>query len=121
MRQASHEHRRRAGIDGPQKQSDNGHGNGISHNVGHKPHQELEGDGSDDETVHKDLFADSLGRGREKEATECDASPETGRDVAHGRGISTTRVDQEGNHPTGDGHLGTLVGEDEGRSEKNNS
>ncbi|KND91900.1 hypothetical protein TOPH_03574 [Tolypocladium ophioglossoides CBS 100239] len=112
-RHAAHEDCHGARVDGSQQQADDGHGHGVAHDVGHPPHEHLEGDGADDEPVDEDLLADALRRAGQAEAAEGDARPEASRDVAHRRRVAAARVDEERDDPARDGHLGALVREDE--------
>lgn len=110
----------RTGIHGAQQQADDGDGDGIAHDIGHEPHQQLEDGGADEDAVHKRLLANLLRRGRQDEPTQGDARPEPRGHVPDPAGVAAARLLQEGDDPAADGHLGALVGEDEERAEEDN-
>lgn len=116
--QQATKHDRRARIHGPEHQAQDGDGDGLAHDVGDEPHEQLEGDGEEGEGDDAGPFAEHVGRVREHEAAEGDAGPEAGGDVAGGAGGRVPVSEQEGDDPAGDGDFGALVGEDEDGAEE---
>ena len=111
------EHCHRERIHGSQQQSDQTHGDRLTHHIGQPPDQQLEQQGPDREDDGAPLLPEPVGRVRQHEPAQRDAAPEARRDVPDPRGRGVPVLDQEGDDPAGDGHLGALVGEDEERAQ----
>ena len=113
LRDRRREHGRGGGVDGPEQEADDGHGDGVADGVGHEPDEQLEGRGAEDQGDDGALLADAVGGVREQEAAEGDAGPEAGGDVADAGGGGVPVGDEEGDDPARDADLGALVAEDE--------
>lgn len=103
----------RKGIDGPEQQANDRHGDGFTNGIGEEPDEELEGGSADNEGDDGGFLADFVGWMGQGEAADCDAGPEARRDVSNARGRGVPVGDEEGDDPAGNGDLGALVGEDE--------
>ena len=106
-------HRRSAGVDGPEQESDDGNGDGFADDVGHEPDEQLEAGGAEDQDEDGAFLADLVGGVGEQETAEGDAAPEAGGDVSYVGGGGVPVGYQERNDPSGDADFGPLIAEDE--------
>ncbi|KDN67212.1 hypothetical protein CSUB01_03280 [Colletotrichum sublineola] len=120
-RHPPHEHRRRARVDGPQQQADNGNGHGGPDDVGDPPHEQLEHGGADRREADEELLAHAVCRVRQAQPADSNARPETRCDVAHRVRVAAAHGDEEGDDPARDGHFGALVREDEERAQQHDA